>query len=237
MLPKPWPRGGPAATFPRFKTRPARKPCAPLATWRWLLWTQPAGTNGPGWKEKKKKKTREENEMKGGEKKQKKRRLRILMMLFLSPALSHWWNHMVPALTRDEFPQCRPPQYRQVLATSMDTPTYTHMHTTHDTTTHMRPCPHGMQTGCGRACPLKQTRELSVHETTKRGRGNPSVLKAVEVSSGLSGRSQCRVVDKAKGSDASSPSASTPMSLQPCPPNRMASPSAGSSNIPSISLL
>lgn len=83
------------------------------------------------------------------------------MMLFLSPALSHWWNHMVPALTRDEFPQCvrlnmdKFWRRRWILPNVLThcvthSPTYTHMHTAHDTTHASMPTWHA--DGNGRAC-------------------------------------------------------------------------------------
>lgn len=100
----------------------------------------------------------------------------LMMMLYLSAGLSHWWNHMVPALTRDGFPQCA----RLGLWTSfgdvdgyMLTYMLTHIIHTHTCTrhTHAHTYIHTyihahMACTTGWSCvPLKQTRELSVHET------------------------------------------------------------------------
>lgn len=88
------------------------------------------------------------------------RRLRIfffvlMMMLYLSAGLSHWWNHMVPALTRDGFPQCARlglwtsfgdvDGYMLTYITCSHT-SYTHTRA-HDTHTHIHTCPHGMHSG------------------------------------------------------------------------------------------
>lgn len=186
----------------------------------------------------------------------------MMLSFCLLPCLSHWWNHMVPALTRDEFPQCGPPQYRQVLATSMDTwyalthssltgthsPTYTdtqihsctHAHDTHT-------CPHGMQNAeTGWSCvALKQTRELSVHETGLRPVSTCTCRRSF-----LLGR--IRMQTRRQGKKKKRPSTGTGTHVKPClirlmaaasthvssalPPNRMASPSAGSSEHPFASL-
>lgn len=172
-------------------------------------------------------------------KKKKKRRLRILMMLFLSPALSHWWNHMVPALSRDEFPQCRPAStstgfgdvdgymFAHSLTQSLTySPTYTHVHTcthahdTYDTHTHMPTWPCRRD---GRAQALKQTRELSVHETGAWSRQYFLHCRSYLLGQSPDADSSTRQKDAAQAqAHTSKPSSDAswllraPMSLQPC---------------------
>lgn len=224
-----------------IKTRPARKP--------WLHLPHGGGFSGPSPRERtnqgpgrRKNKEGKRDEGRRGEKEQKKkkRRLRILMMLFLSPALSHWWNHMVPALSRDEFPQCRPASISTgfgdvdgwIHACSL-THSVTHLLTHIHVCTHMHTCLHAhdihthmLTWPCrrdGRAQALKQTRELSVHETGAWSRQYFLHCRSYLLGQSPDADSSTRQKDAAQAqAHTSKPSSDAswllraPMSLQPC---------------------
>lgn len=108
------------------KTRPGAKAIeGPLATWRWLLWTQPAGTDEPGTLAAK---NRKEIETRRGVRKQETRKRKkeeasedFLMMLFLSAACLTGGTTWFQPRPGTDFLNASASIYGQVLATSMDT--------------------------------------------------------------------------------------------------------------------
>lgn len=160
------------------KTRPGAKAIkGPLATWRWLLWTQPAGTDEPGTLAAKNRKEIETGrgvrETRNKKEKKEEASEDFLMMLYLSAACLTGGTTHGSSPDPGRISSMRPSRFimdkfwrRRWTHSHIHTAhTHTHIHThvhTHVDTTRMQTYSMQMAWSCAA---LKQTRELSVHET------------------------------------------------------------------------